>query len=290
MDHMMPEMDGIEATKRIREAGYSAPIVALTANAVVGQAEFFLWNGFDAFVSKPIDVRQLNTVLNKYIRDKQPPEVLVEARKQKEIADGAHGGNAVNAASDGSAAHISGNADAAKPDQALLEIFSREAKKALFLFENTVSAIAGATEEELHLLTISAHAMKSALANVGEPSASALALSLEEAGKTRDKARIAAAAQSLINVLRPLTARIDADSESAFARHDEAPEFLREKMEVIRAACAAYDADSADAAIAELEKMSWTKESKEAIAAIANHLLHSDFEEAAAAAEALIAG
>jgi CheY-like chemotaxis protein len=66
---MMPDMDGIEAVKIIREMGYEKPIVALTANAIVGQAEEFLTNGFDDFIAKPIDTRQLNSVLNEYIRD-----------------------------------------------------------------------------------------------------------------------------------------------------------------------------------------------------------------------------
>jgi len=80
MDHMMPDMDGIETTRRIRDMGYKAPIVALTANAVSGQAEVFLKNGFDDFISKPIDIRQLNAILNKFVRDKQSKEVLESAR------------------------------------------------------------------------------------------------------------------------------------------------------------------------------------------------------------------
>ncbi|MCL2719345.1 MAG: ATP-binding protein, partial [Lachnospiraceae bacterium] len=76
MDHMMPGMDGIEATKILRDSGYQEPIVALTANAITGQAEIFLANGFDDFISKPIDIRRLNAVLNKFVRDKQPPEVI----------------------------------------------------------------------------------------------------------------------------------------------------------------------------------------------------------------------
>jgi PAS domain S-box-containing protein len=71
MDHMMPEMDGVETTKKLRAIGYNQPIVALTANAVMGQAEMFLSNGFDDFISKPIDIRQLNAILNKMIRNKQ---------------------------------------------------------------------------------------------------------------------------------------------------------------------------------------------------------------------------
>jgi len=85
MDHMMPDMDGMETTRRLRNAGYEKPIVALTANAVVGQADIFMQNGFDAFISKPIDIRQLDAMLNKFIRDKQPPEVIEAARQNRKI-------------------------------------------------------------------------------------------------------------------------------------------------------------------------------------------------------------
>jgi len=71
MDHMMPEMDGIEAVKKIRDLGYRHPIIALTASAVTGQRELFLTNGFDGFISKPVDIRQLNDTLNKFIRDRE---------------------------------------------------------------------------------------------------------------------------------------------------------------------------------------------------------------------------
>ena len=82
MDHMMPKMNGIETVKIIRSMKYNNPIVALTANAVTGQADIFLANGFDDFISKPVDTRQLNDILNKLIRDKQPPEIILSARYQ----------------------------------------------------------------------------------------------------------------------------------------------------------------------------------------------------------------
>ncbi|MCL2249272.1 MAG: ATP-binding protein [Oscillospiraceae bacterium] len=87
MDHMMPLMDGIEATRLIREAGYIEPIVALTANAIVGQREAFLKSGFDDFLSKPIDVIQLNEVLNRLVRDKQSAETISSANQQKKESD-----------------------------------------------------------------------------------------------------------------------------------------------------------------------------------------------------------
>ncbi|MCL2048330.1 MAG: ATP-binding protein [Defluviitaleaceae bacterium] len=71
MDHMMPGMDGMEATKILRAEGYRLPIIALTANAVSGMKKMFEESGFDGFVSKPIDVRSLDEVLNRFVRDKR---------------------------------------------------------------------------------------------------------------------------------------------------------------------------------------------------------------------------
>jgi signal transduction histidine kinase/CheY-like chemotaxis protein len=80
MDHMMPVMDGIETTMKIRESGYKGTIIALTANAVSGEKEKFLQSGFDDFISKPIDTRQLDSSLNKWIKDKHSPEEIERAR------------------------------------------------------------------------------------------------------------------------------------------------------------------------------------------------------------------
>ncbi|MCL1997709.1 MAG: ATP-binding protein [Turicibacter sp.] len=71
MDHMMPELDGMETTAQLREMGYTLPIVALTANALIGQAEEFLKNGFNGFISKPIRATPLDVVLTKFIKDKE---------------------------------------------------------------------------------------------------------------------------------------------------------------------------------------------------------------------------
>jgi len=72
IDHMMPDMDGVEATKLIREMYANLPIIALTANAVSGVKEMFLENGFNDFLSKPIDIVELNSILEKWLpREKQ---------------------------------------------------------------------------------------------------------------------------------------------------------------------------------------------------------------------------
>jgi len=91
MDHMMPGMCGSETTKNLRKMGYTSPIVALTANALIGQAEEFLNNGFDGFISKPIQTKHLNSILLKYIKDKQPPEVIAAALEANRDSPGLPG-------------------------------------------------------------------------------------------------------------------------------------------------------------------------------------------------------
>jgi CheY-like chemotaxis protein len=90
MDHMMPEMNGVETTTRIRTLeekkrkenlsspkGVGAvyrptPIVALTADAIVGMKEMFLENGFNDFISKPIEISSMNAIIKKWVpREKQ---------------------------------------------------------------------------------------------------------------------------------------------------------------------------------------------------------------------------
>jgi signal transduction histidine kinase/CheY-like chemotaxis protein/HPt (histidine-containing phosphotransfer) domain-containing protein len=78
MDHMMPEMDGIEAVRIIREElgtdyAKTVPIIALTANAIVGTAQKFLDNGFQAFLSKPVDVIKLDAAIKQWVRPQMSP-------------------------------------------------------------------------------------------------------------------------------------------------------------------------------------------------------------------------
>ena len=70
MDHMMPEMDGVETLDRIRNMGEefkTLPVVLLTANAVSGIKEQMIDRGFDDYLSKPIDVDELQHVLVRFL-------------------------------------------------------------------------------------------------------------------------------------------------------------------------------------------------------------------------------
>jgi CheY-like chemotaxis protein/HPt (histidine-containing phosphotransfer) domain-containing protein len=97
MDHMMPKMNGLEATLRIRKIGgadadyfRNLPIIALTANAIAGQKDLFLKHGFTGFLSKPVVPDLLDAVLRKWIpAEKQIPADwdAVEAARPPEKAE-----------------------------------------------------------------------------------------------------------------------------------------------------------------------------------------------------------
>ena len=71
LDHMMPEMDGVETLKRLRkiqaDMGKECDIIAFTANAVSGAREMFLKEGFDEFISKPVEDHELRRLLKKVL-------------------------------------------------------------------------------------------------------------------------------------------------------------------------------------------------------------------------------
>lgn len=69
LDMMMPEMDGYEALREIREGAFKTiPVIAVTAQAMVGDREKCIEAGADDYISKPIDVDQLLRVLQKYVK------------------------------------------------------------------------------------------------------------------------------------------------------------------------------------------------------------------------------
>ncbi len=70
MDIMMPNMSGVEVLKKLRENGVNTPVIALTADAIEGQEEKYMSEGFDGYISKPINKEKLSYVLNKYLGGK----------------------------------------------------------------------------------------------------------------------------------------------------------------------------------------------------------------------------
>ena len=163
MDHMMPLMDGIETTGQLRALGYDGAIVVLTANALVGNDEMFLEKGFDGFISKPIDIEQLNMVLNRFVRDRHPDRDNEISLLEK----------------------ASQSAKAQNPEE-LLRTFADSAAAAIPLL------LDASASGSLKLYSATIHAMKSALADIGEHAASGFAVLLADAALRGDTGYISA--------------------------------------------------------------------------------------------------
>jgi CheY-like chemotaxis protein len=257
MDHMMPLLDGIETTKRLRAMGYKGVIVALTANALIGNEEMFKLNGFDDFISKPIDVRQLNDRLNKYIRDRHPNEA------------GKHKPEKVSS-------KLVTQTQPATGNPKLLEVFRRDAEKAAVVLQNTM------VNGDIKLFTTTAHAIKSALANIGKNEMSELAFSLEKAGLDSDTDFISANTGHFIETLESLTSSLrptrPTASEVEMSIIDDMA-YLIEQLQVIESACENYDRKTAFAAFDLLKEKQWKTETAEMLENIQDMLLlHSDFD------------
>ena len=96
LDHMMPEMDGVETLHKIRQkpGSYfqSLPVIAFTANAIGGAREMFMEEGFDDFIAKPIELSVLERMLQRYIP--QQKQVKIDPQTQEDGADSGKNGSA----------------------------------------------------------------------------------------------------------------------------------------------------------------------------------------------------
>ena len=214
LDHMMPKMDGIETLRKLKSEGLipeNTAMVALTANAVVGAREMYLNEGFEDYLSKPMEVRDLVEKLRKY---------LPESAYRDSTAPSAGSGDAdileFTPEDDGEVIEFTpGGEDTADRksgiDRTALGIAGIDVTSGLAycandesLYAEMLSDFASSCEEKLNALGgfletknwkdygIKVHALKSNARMIGAESLSALALKLEEAAKSGDGAFVTA--------------------------------------------------------------------------------------------------
>ena len=192
MDHMMPDMDGIETTMFIREweaglgkdASEKVPIIALTANAISGVREMFVEKGFNDFLAKPIDISKLDDVLNRWISKEKRERQTSDAPKSS-VAEAERTGEN-NKAAVFSVADIPG-IDTKKGISMMggsktgyrkvLSTFCNDAQKRLQFLRTAPE------KDGIRAFVIQVHAIKGAAASVGAEEISAYAAKLETAGR-----------------------------------------------------------------------------------------------------------
>ena len=188
MDHMMPETDGIETTKILRaKDGWFAtvPIIALTANALPGMRETYLACGMNDYISKPIEIDELNRVLRRWLPSSKFTEVEPSSRQPQTQSD------------DQRSPLMKKLSERLDTQNALLGIGGSEEsyKRVIEAFlvalpEKTAFMLDCVRRAKFDRFRIDVHAVKSSLANIGAGELSAEAQKLESAAKELEYAFI----------------------------------------------------------------------------------------------------
>jgi signal transduction histidine kinase/CheY-like chemotaxis protein len=244
MDHMMPEMDGIEATRIIREEigseyAKTVPIIALTANAIVGTEKMFLDKGFQAFVSKPIDLACLDAVIRKWVRDKK---IIKESTIMKAVRGFPEQVDGINL-------------------QKGLERFGGNEESYLNVIRSYVDNMGPLLEkaskperDKLADYSIVVHGIKGASLGICANLVGDKATALENAAKEGDfdfiianNAALMEVVEKLITDLKKLLSKMIPDDTKPLRQKPE-----KEVLDRLKAACDAGDLDEADMAVAEI--------------------------------------
>ncbi len=190
MDHMMPEMDGVETTRVIRRLlgnNGQVPIIALTANAVEGTAQMFIDEGMNDFVTKPIEMRVILAKLRKWL----PPE-KIEKNRNKKMNTVLQGGKEAQASQTTTDISIDG-LDVKKAMEFLgnEELFWSVLKEYYRVIDKKSTMISEYEQKEMWKeYTVEVHALKSASKQIGALELAQVAEQMEAAGNAGNAALI----------------------------------------------------------------------------------------------------
>ena len=293
MDHWMPDMDGIETTKRIREMGakdprfQELPIIALTANAVSGTKEMFLASGFNGFLAKPIDTVKLDSILNKWIPREKRMNVAadsgVAASRAEHDAPTAPQVAAFEIRGIDVGAGIATTGSSVERYRDMLAIFHEDGVE-------KIKELAACLEAgDIPLYTIHAHALKGAMANIGAAELSGAAKALEMAGKQKDLKFIKAHHSGFLADLRTLLNNIQSVLSAAVPEGDFMdPKALRARLGRLRLAIETLDASAMNSTIDYLASQKLAENVSSVIRNISHSILTAEYDEALALTESLL--
>ena len=271
MDHMMPDMDGIDTTIAIRGLGEKnarVPIVALTANAIGGVKEMFKAEGLNDFLPKPIEMSKLDAILKQWL-----PKNTQQSRDEPVLSEEAHyeisGVNTIKG--------VKNSGGIAEYYAEILAIYATDS-------ENRLAEIEKYHEEgNLKALTICVHALKSASANIGADEVSDMAMELEAAGKIGDTAYIDANLRRFMDSLSLLLENIQ-NYLSTFRAKSLAPgkaadlDFLKTTLEDLEKYLGVLDIEALENDVKELCSYQWDDEIMAHISSIKDAIAIFDYD------------
>jgi signal transduction histidine kinase/CheY-like chemotaxis protein/HPt (histidine-containing phosphotransfer) domain-containing protein len=247
MDHMMPGMDGIEVTSRLREMkGYAkTPIIALTANAVSGMPEMFLKNGMNDFLSKPIDSARLYALLRKWLPASKEQPAERETEKRAAVTERGIDGIDLERALES----LEGNREL------LLQVIRTYIKHTSDLLDK----IASPSAEDLREYSIIVHGIKGSSLSLRADDVASRAAELEDASKNRDIADVLTKHDDFVKTTRrlisDLTAFLARESDDSGGNVKISPD--RELLESIIEASERFDASAIERHLSEMEKYTY---------------------------------
>jgi CheY-like chemotaxis protein len=275
MDHMMPGMDGIEAVRIIRneidgDYARTVPIIALTANAIIGNEEMFLENGFQAFLTKPIDIIKLNEAVNRWVRDKEYEKELRQTQGLPETAPGGldmwGGENDTDTYKTFLLTHPIQGVEIQKALERFgdgaswLEAIRSYIKNTPAMLEELKNiSVRDFNEEQLDKYRITVHGIKGASRNISADAVGALAEKLEKAARDKnaellrnETASFSTMTVKLLDEFSELIRKVDALSNKPVKPAPD-PEILQEIYE----AASSYNMQALDKALENLEQYSY---------------------------------
>jgi PAS domain S-box-containing protein len=189
MDHMMPGMDGIEAAAAIRawekehapEFPKETPLIALTANAIVGMKEMFLRQGFNDYLAKPIEMIKLHQILKRWI----PLEKQIREKPEYEAGEDSTNGPSFSAIFNGKTVEgidLAAGMERYMNDFVYLEILRSYAASIPAFLET----LRGVSRETLDSYTITVHGIKGSSYQIFAEKAGKEAELLETAAREKD--------------------------------------------------------------------------------------------------------
>ena len=283
MDHMMPGMDGIEATSAIRRLGEGdayyrdLPIVAMTANAVSGMKEMYLKSGMDDYISKPIEIDKLAGILDRWIPKEFKQKYVEENLPEGELPPIEIKGLDVKKG-------MTMTGGSAEAYESVLRSFYADGGE-------KISEINAALEEEdFQLFTTYVHALKSALASIGAPNLSESAKALEQAGRNENTRFIFQNISAFLSELKTLIGEIGralpSNDDKISEQGDEGQ--LKERLSELKAYLNALDIRGIDETLGALLAVKWDGDTKAALQEIEQNVLLAEYDEAAAILDKLL--
>jgi CheY-like chemotaxis protein len=269
MDHLMPGMDGIEAAAKIRASksvNPQVPIIALTANAIMGMKEMFLENGFNDYLSKPIEIATMNAIIKKWVpKEKQINTGLDTVQKSEAENSGFEipGLDTVNGI------RMTGGTETGY--RQVLTAFYKDARERLTWFDHEDAA------KNINTFTAHIHALKSAAATIGGAELSKEAADLETAGNTGDLAAIREGLPNFTQHLTEMVTEISKALEKVQKGQSVSAAELLLLFEELRGALEKKDMETAERIIAELGKKNLDEKTREAVEKISDLILVTEF-------------